>query len=161
VWVLATAIIVVPYWHLRALPAPQQVPRSQQERHLMTEAIAYLRDSAPDGSPIMTDYQSSILLMYYLGGDTVPPPSTYCSGFTETAIGGYRLINFSRWSVTAGDFQREAGEWRAQCGSAGPVWVLDGGWGENLIDDLSRTAPSSFARERRFGPALCVFELGP
>ncbi len=161
VWVLATAIIVVPYWHLRALPAPQQVPRSQQERALMTEAITYLRDSAPAGSPIMTDYQSSILLMYYLGGNAAPPPSTVCGGFTETPIGGYRLINFSRWSVTAGDFQREVDQWRAQCGSAGPVWVFDGGWGENLIDDLSRTAPNSFSRERRFGPALSVFELGP
>jgi hypothetical protein len=127
----------------------------------MTEAIVYLRDSTPPGSPIMTDYQSSVLLRYYLGGDAVPPPSTVCSGFTETAIGGYRLINFSRWSVTAGDFRREAGQWRAQCGSPGPVWVFDGGWGENLIDDLTRTAPNSFSRERRFGPALSVFELGP
>jgi hypothetical protein len=161
VWVLAIAIVVVPYWHLRALPAPQQVPRSQQERHLMTEAIAYLRDSAPPDSPIMTDYQSSVLLMYYLGGDALPAPSTVCGGFTETAVGGYRLVTSEPWSATAGDFQREAGYWRAQCGSAGPVWVFDGGWGENLIDDLSRTTPSSFARERRFGPALSVFELRP
>jgi hypothetical protein len=159
--VFAAAIVAVPYWHLRALPAPQQVPRSQQERALMTEAIAYLRDSAPAGSPIMTDYQSSVLLMYYLGGDTVPPPSTVCDGFLETGIGGYRLITFAGWSAGAGDFQREAGQWRAQCGSAGPVWVFDGGWGENLIDDLSRTAPNSFSRERRFGPALSVFQLAP
>jgi hypothetical protein len=161
VWVLATAIIAVPVWHLRASPAPQQAVRSQQERAFMAEAIAYLRDSTPPGSPIMTDYQSSLLLMYYLGGDAVPPPSTTCSDFRETAIGGYRLINFARWSVTAGDFQREAAQWRALCGSAGPVWVFDGGWSENLIDDLSRTAADSFSRERRFGPALSVFQLKP
>jgi hypothetical protein len=159
VWVLATAIFAVPYWHLHAVAAPQQAPRSQQERDLMTEAIAYLRDSAPAGSPIMTDYQSSLLLMHYLGGDAVPPPSTACGGLFETALGGYRLITSARWSATAGDFQREVGQWRAKCGSAGPVWVFDGGWRGNLIDDISRTAPDSFSRERRFGPALSVFEL--
>jgi len=126
----------------------------------MTDAIAYLRDSAPAGSPIMTDYQSAVLLMHYLGGDAVPPPATVCGGLFETAISGYRLITFAPWSVTAGDFERGVNRWRAECGSDGPVWVFDGGWEENLIDDISRTAPHSFSRERRFGPRLSVFELG-
>ena len=108
----------------------------------------------------MTDYQSTVLLMHYLGGDAVPPPASVCGGLFETAIGGYRLITFAPWSVTAGDFERGVNRWRAECGSAGPVWVFDGGWEENLIDDISRTAPHSFSRERRFGPRLSVFELG-
>jgi hypothetical protein len=160
VWVLATAIIVVPIWHLRASRVPQQMPRSQQQRSLMTEAMAYLQDSAPAGSPIVTDYQSTILLMYYLGGNSVPPPAIVCGGLFETAIGGYRLITSEPWSENAADFQRAVDRWRVECGSAGPVWVFDGGWQENLLDDISRTAPHSFSQERRFGPALAVFELG-
>jgi hypothetical protein len=126
----------------------------------MTEAIAYLRDSAPAGSPIVTDYQSFVLLVYYLGGDAVPPPATHCGGLFGIALGGYSLLTAEGWSDSAGEFQRRLDRWRAECGSDGPVWVFDGGWEKNLIDDISRTAPNSFSQERRFGPALSVFELG-
>ena len=159
--VLLTAAVLLPLWHRSALPPPQQMDPQSQRLDLMTEAMAYLRQSASPDSLIFTDEQSRGMLSYELGRNQVAPPETYCGHFHETIYGQFRVVSYLNWNPPASQFLQEIAEWRKSCHPAPlkSIWVFDGGWGENLLDDLDRVAPRIPTNARRFGNALSVFQL--
>jgi hypothetical protein len=155
------AALLIPYWHLHRLPDPQQMARKEQEKRLMTNAIAYLKTLVQPGELIFTDYQASILLAYYLGRDHPPPASRECGGVTEVQYGAYHFAVVSGWSATAAQLMTGIDGWRKGCTSvpANSFWIFDAGWGLNLLDDLRQSAPRSITLGRRFGETISLFRM--
>lgn len=159
--ILLLAALLIPYWNLHRLPDPQQMARNQQLKDLMTNAIASLRATVQPDEPLFTDYQASILLAYYLGRDLPPPVPRECGSVTELQYGAYHVVVVGGWSATAAQLITALNDWRKSCDPASreSVWVFDAGWGLNLIDDLSRSTPSSIAQPERFGETISLFKF--
>ena len=124
--------------------------------------MAYLRSAVPAGSPLVADYQASILLAYYLNRDAPPSPVVECKASNEVRYGPYRVVVLGAWSATSAQFISGWKGWRETCGassSGDAVWVFDGGWGFNLLDDLNYFVPHSTSQAQRFGETMSVFRV--
>ena len=159
--ILLVAALLIPYWYLHRLPDPQQMGRKEQAKGLMTNAIADLKTWVQPGEPVFTDYQASILLAYYLGRDHPPPASRGCGGVTEVQYGAYHFVVVNSWSATATQLMTGIDGWRKGCTSvpADSFWIFDAGWGLNLLDELSQSAPRSISQARRFGETISLFKM--
>jgi len=159
--ILLLAVMLIPYWNLHRLPDPQQMARNQQLKYLMTNAIASLRASVRPDEPLLSDYQASIPLAYYLGRDLPPPVPRECGGVTEVQYGAYHVVVVGGWSATAAQLTTALQNWRKSCDPAArdSVWVFDAGWGLNLIDDLSQSVPGSLSQPQRFGETISLFKF--
>jgi hypothetical protein len=146
-----------------ALVRPQQMPRREQAKELMTNAIARLKISVQPGEPVFTDYQASILLAYYLGRDHPPTAFRECGGVNEVQYSAYHFAVLGAWSATATQLRTGIDGWRKGCtpGTDNSFWVFDAGWGLNLLDELSQSAPNSISRARRFGETISLFKIYP
>ena len=135
--------------------------RKQQVKEMMDGAIADLRTSVPPGEPIFSDYQASIMLAYYLGRDHPPPASRDCGGVTEVQYGADHLVVVGAWSATAAQLMAGVDSWRKGCDPVprDSLWIFDAGWGENLADDLNKSAPHSVFRGQRYGETIALFKL--
>jgi hypothetical protein len=161
--ILLLAALLIPYWYLHRLPDPQQMPRKEQAKELMTNAIARLKISVQPGEPVFTDYQASILLAYYLGRDHPPTAFRECGGVNEVQYSAYHFAVLGAWSATATQLRTGIDGWRKGCtpGTDNSFWVFDAGWGLNLLDELSQSAPRSISRARRFGETISLFKIYP
>jgi len=159
--ILLLALLIAPFWRLPLSPDPQQMARKEQTKELMVNAMAALRTTVPPSEPVFSDYQASILLAYYLGRDHAPPPPRECGGATEAQFGPYRVVILNVWSATAAQLVAGLERWRMGCESAprDSLWIFDGGWGLNLVDDLTQSAPGSISQGQRFGQTISLFKL--
>jgi hypothetical protein len=161
--VLLAAVVVVPLWQTRAGQIPQTMSAANQGRKLMQTAIRYLRQTISTRQPILTDYQTSVLLGYYLGRDRVTDyrqgAEAAAGGFLEYDYGGYRIISTRAWSVGAREFDSLAGQFRRHylSGTDEPLWVVDGGWGGTVAEELARLNGDRQQDLRYFGRNLVVF----
>jgi hypothetical protein len=161
--VLLLAPLLIPYWYLHRLPDPQQMARKEQAKGLMTNAIARLKTSVQPDEPVFTDYQASVLLAYYLGRNYPPPMSRECGGITEVQYGAYHIAVMSAWSATPAQLMIGIDGWRKGCTSVtdNSFWVFDAGWGLNLLDDLSQSAPRPISQGRKYGETISLFKVYP
>jgi 4-amino-4-deoxy-L-arabinose transferase-like glycosyltransferase len=159
--ILLVAPVLVPYWYLHRLPDPQQMGRKEQMKGLMTNAIVDLKTSVQPAEPVFTDYQASVLLAYYLGRDHPPPAPRECGGVTEVQYGAYHFVVVSGWSATATQLMSGIDGWRKACNSVpgDSLWIFDAGWGMNLLDDVSSSAPRSISQAQKFGETISLFKL--
>jgi hypothetical protein len=159
--ILLVVPVLVPYWYLHRLPDPQQMGHKEQMKGLMTNAIVDLKTSVQPAEPVFTDYQASVLLAYYLGRDHPPPAPRECGGITEVQYGAYHFVVVSGWSATATQLMNGIDGWRKGCNSVpgDSLWIFDAGWGMNLLDDVSSSAPRSISQAQKFGETISLFKL--
>ncbi len=159
--VLLLAALVLPAGFLYRLKDPQQMDRQAQAKELMDNAIADLRSSVPPSEPLFSDYQTDIELEYYLGREHPPPAGRECGGVREIQYGLYHVVDVGGWSATAAQLTTAINGWRSGCNPAprDSVWIIDAGWGLNLLDDLNQSAPRSVSEGQHFGEAISVFKL--
>jgi hypothetical protein len=159
--IVLLAVVVVPCWYLYRLKDPQQMDRNAQAKDLMDNAIADLRTSVQPGEPVFSDYQASIMLEYYLGRDHPPAPARACGGVSEVQYGAYPVVIVGGWSATAAELTVGIDGWRKGCNPAprDSFWIYDAGWGVNLFDDLSQSAPGAVSQQQRFGESISLFKL--
>jgi hypothetical protein len=145
-------------------PSPPPLIRASDHKvGLMHEAVAYLRQSAPQGSTVFADYQSALLLGYYVCGHAVVqelPPARPLA----TDCGGYTLITapLQKWRPDPGEFPQQLAL-AAEAGgiaSGAHVWLFNAGW----IGDSSPVVNQELARfgcpsPRQFGENILVCEL--
>ncbi len=111
-----------------------------QSRMLMMTAMEHIRQSVPRSDLILADYQSSLLLGYYLCGPNVVsvpigifPGGDFdlrCDGYTIAAQNTYRLEEQGFPSL----FEKMARSRGLKPGD--PVWVFQSGWLANLNTEL-------------------------
>jgi hypothetical protein len=159
--ILLLIAATAPLGFVYRLRDPQQMDRKEQIKELMDHAMEDVRISVPTAEPLFSDYQSSILLEYYLGRDRPPPPARTCAGLLELRYGAYRVVVLSDWSATAAQLTAALDGWRKQCDSPSrdAFWIFDGGWGFNLLDDLNQSVPRSLFQRQHFGETISVFKL--
>jgi len=136
----------------RSLPRPSQsfIPEASQRRQLMVAAIDALHHEVPAGAPVLVDYQTAVLLGYYLrdgGVGPFPSPSTQPE---EVPMGGYRVLVCAIWNFDAPSFESALRHLaKTDLVRQGQrVWVVDAGAGPQLT-----------SRTRTFGDNIAMFTV--
>jgi len=156
---LLAAVNIWPSW-----PA-QFIRPSDQRRELMAAAMEHLKENVPAGGVVFCDYQSAIVLRYYLGRQRTLAAGEEVAGFVKLKAGDCWTVHpaISRvfWSFDAASFSREFDElvraWEVDIDRMG--WVFDAGWGYNLKPELEWTYGARLPRARMFGQGIWVFPL--
>ncbi len=135
---LFASLIVTGAWTSGKTYEPYITPENQS-RALMNGAMDHIRRSVPQDSLILVDYQSSILLSYYLCGPrAVTPIETFTGGDFEFTCGGYSIAAIRTWKLLYQEFPSEFEKVARARGlkSGDRVWVFQSGWGANLDTEL-------------------------
>jgi hypothetical protein len=147
-----TLILALTVCNLFPAPPPPIRPKDQS-LVLVKDAVASMHDSVPAGSVFLTDYESGLLLGYYLCGHGVvqifPPQqslaSAPCDQYTVLAT------SFRDWKFTVDTFPKQ---FAGASGTAPPgreVWLFYAGW-------INDSAPALKSELTRFGcPAPQAF----
>jgi len=144
-------------------PAPPPPIRAkEQSRARMKDAVIYLRASAPPGSVLFTDYESGLLLGYYLCGHGVvqifplsqPLASANCDAYTVLAT------SFHDWKFTAGTFPSEFASASKMLTPQAEVWFFYAGWINDSAPAMKRELVQyGCPAPRRFGENIIVCRL--
>jgi 4-amino-4-deoxy-L-arabinose transferase-like glycosyltransferase len=146
---------------------PPQIKAKNHGRILMKEAADSLRQSAPAGSVLFADYQSGLLLGYYVCGHGVVQTFPPLQSFTRSECGPYTVITArpQEWKFYASDLPDQLASAAQNYGLAPgtKLWLFDAGWITDSAPALRKqsgqlgcSAPQTFA-ENIF---LCQITIG-
>jgi hypothetical protein len=161
---IVLAILVVALCNLFAQPHRPYIRREDQSRTHMIRAIEFIRSQIPRSDLIVVDYQTRLLLGYYLcPQQPVPfsaPVGSYdevqCSGHTVVAAGPDLYIftaeNFlPRWNGLSPSLSLKSGQ---------SVWIIQAGWEVDLLHELqSRVLEFRELHSQSFGKNITIFKL--
>jgi hypothetical protein len=163
--IVAASVVLVPLWSIFFRPPSQYIAPRDQRRVLMSEMVDYIRQTVPRGGIVFCDFQTQVLLRYYLCGartlDSVPPAGK----LREFVSRGFRLVYPDQlllyWSFETERFGGAFGSMAENLGLArgGAVCVVDAGWGWNLADALNSIYKVTYPKLKRFGHQISVFEV--
>ncbi len=142
--------------NLFPFPTPPFIKPMNQNRVLMSAAMASMRREAPPGSVFLTDYEGGLMLSYYLCPDRVVEIKT-TQTFLHSACGNYRVIASSPelWSYdaqTLPEALREVSQ-ESQAGSGANAWLFQAGWiDEKQAEWIAELSRSGCGNPQLFGP---------
>jgi hypothetical protein len=147
--------------NLYPTPPAQPVYSEHQSRALMSQALNHIHQSIPPGKLVFVDYQTSVLLGYYLGKNQITRFDQPQKEFREFPYGGYRIVSTRHWLFTVESFGVELKRLRSvyDLPPGEMVWIISAGWGVNLYTRLSRRFPESYFPGTLFGSSLAVFQV--
>ncbi len=146
-------------------PSPPPLIRARNHsRRLMTAAVETLRQSAPPGSVLFSDYQSGLLLGYYACGHGVVqvfPPFQF---FLRTDCGPYTAVTArpQEWKFYADEWSSQLAKLSETYGlpPGSKIWLFDAGWITDSTPALSAELLHSGCSEpRRFGENIFLCQL--
>lgn len=159
-------------------PAPPPAIRAQdQSRVLMSRAVAELRASAPPGSVLLADYESGLLLGYYVCPQGVVRIFPSAEAFASADCGAYRVLSptFRDWRFVAGTFpgdfaaalallpaqsQSPAGPGSTAPAPAVQVWLFYAGWINDSAPEMKRElAAFGCPTPKAFGENILLCQL--
>jgi len=148
---------------------PEDISAQNQAKVLMDQAKEYVHKSLPAGTRIITEYQSYLMLRYYICPEQITPPHDLDAPISEVSCGSYRLISGISlpWVMTEQNFapilEIVAKKYELKPGDT--VWIVHAGWNEvgpgsavRLYAAASRSADGNRLRHRSFGDNIFVFE---
>jgi hypothetical protein len=120
------------------------IARENQSRTLMKAALDHIHETIPPGGLIVTDYQSALLLVYYLcGPELILPTGTFNLPASRVKCNGYTIASYQTWEMHAplflSDFAKIAKAQRLTPGVN--IWVFQSGWGPTLAQELPSSSP--------------------
>jgi hypothetical protein len=141
VWARSLAIVAALAF-CNFFPAPPGLIKARDHSEiLMRNAVDYLRQSAPPGSVLLSDYQSGLLLGYYACGHGIVqifPPS---QPFAKSDCGPYTAITArpEEWDFHAADLPGQLAETAKTYGlvPGTRVWLFEAGWITDLAPALN------------------------
>lgn len=155
--VIAISAIAVPLW--LATTTPDNDPRCF-DRTQMTAAVNYIQRSVSPGSLLVTDGQTSSILLHYL--DNRPVSSTQARPSSKRQLGTYRLrvADTAIWHFEEEALQRDVAR-TAQANGMQPgesVWVVGARWefGKPALGSL--LPPNAIVTQRQFA-CLTVLQM--
>lgn len=110
-WVPPLAIaIALAICNLTVVPAGSYIRPRNQKKELMEQAVAYLHASAGTGSVVLTDYESGLLLSYYVCGADVTHSGELSGYFYISRCGEYQSASLlpRLWVFRANTFPLQA-----------------------------------------------------
>jgi len=139
------------------------IAKENQSRTLMKAALDHIHETIPPGGLIMTDYQSALLLVYYLcGPDLILPTGTFNLPASRVKCNGYTIASYQTWQMQAplflSDFAKIAKAQRLTPGVN--IWVFQSGWEPTLAEELPSASPRlRCVRPKTFGENISVIPL--
>jgi len=163
-WGIALAILVVAACNAFGKPHRPYILREDQSRTQMARATEFIRSQIPQSDLILVDYQTRLLLGYYVCPQqpvpfTAPTGSLeqfQCGNHRATAAGPDLYIltadNFlARWNQLTRTLSLTPGQ---------QVWVIQAGWDVNLPIELQRrSAEIKIAGTQWFGKNISITSL--
>jgi len=130
----------------------------------MLRAIGFIHAQVPQSDMIFVDYQTRLLLGYYLCPDQPVSFSAPVGSFEEFRCNGYQVVatgpdlytftadNFSpRWSQLSRSIALKSGQ---------AVWVVQAGWEVELAHELQSKFPERPGLDpQSFGRNITIFRL--
>jgi hypothetical protein len=150
-------------------PAPSPpIHAKDQSAALMRNAVSYLQASVPSGSVLLTDYESGLLLGYYLCGHGVvqifPPPQPFAGSHCGDSM--VLATSFREWKFTAPTF---AGEFEGATKFATAnhllapgkqIWLFYAGWINDSAPALEKELTAfGCSAPKTFGANIVVCRL--
>jgi hypothetical protein len=131
---------------------------------LMKNAVGYLRQSAPPGSVLLADYQSGLLLGYYVCGHGIVQVFPPLQRFARADCGPYTVITAGtqEWRFNADDLPDRLANVAQTYGlvPGTKVWLFDAGWITDLAPALTRGNQYHGCSEpRTFGENILICSL--
>jgi len=167
-WLRPLAIaIVLAICNFTVVPAGAYIRPENQKRELMQQAVAYLRDSATPGSIVVTDYESSLLLSYYLCGADITHAGQLTAYFYVSRCGAYESASLlpRLWVFRADTFAMQVQSLVKSNPPRGrEMWLFQAGFivdqepeFQELLGKYGCPALRKFGRNI----VVCRIELGP
>jgi Dolichyl-phosphate-mannose-protein mannosyltransferase len=161
---IAFAILIVAVCNAFGRPHRPYIPREDQSRRQMTRAIEFIRMQIPGSDLLFVDYETRLLLGYYLCPQqpvlffaAVGSSEEFqCNGHLVVAAGPDLYIftaeNFPpRWNNLLHSYPLESGQ---------SVWVLQAGWEVDLSHELQSGLPGFRELDSEsFGRNITIFRL--
>ncbi len=150
----ALAILIVAICNAFGQPHRPYMLREDQSRMQMVRAVGFIHAQIPQSDLIFVDYQTRLLLGYYLCPDQPVPFSAPVGSVEEFQCGGHQAVaagpdlytftadNFlPRWSELSRSLPLKSGQ---------AIWVVQAGWEVELAHELR----SRFPEPRGLNPQL-------
>ena len=161
---IALAILIVAVCTVFGKPHRPYTLREDQSRTQMVRAMGFIHAQIPQSDLILVDYQTRLLLSYYLCPQQPVPFSAPVGSQEDFQCNGYQIVaagpdlyiftaeNFvSRWDRLRQSVSLKSGQ---------SVWVIQAGWEVNLAQDLqSRRSELAVINPQAFGRDITIFKL--
>ncbi|MCU1268894.1 MAG: putative rane protein [Acidobacteriaceae bacterium] len=162
---LAIAIALV-ICNFTVTPAGSYINPRNQKKELMDQAAGYLGASVPDGSIVLTDYESGLLLSYYLCHADITHSGEPKSFFYRSPCGNYNAASLlpRLWVFRADTFpqqMQELAKSEPALMRAHEVWLFQAGFIVDREPEFqSLLAQYGCSSPRKFGPNILVCRIG-
>lgn len=167
-WIRALALVVC-LGTCNLFPAPPPPIRARdQAKPEMRTAVSYLRASAAPGSVLLADYESGLLLGYYLCGHGVVQVFPPTQPFERAECGPYRVLStsFHDWKFVADTLPAEltqAAQFARGNQMLSPdtqVWIFYAGWINDSAPSIKKElAARGCATPQNFGENILVCRI--
>jgi hypothetical protein len=163
---ITIALLIIVACNLFGKPHRPYILREDQSRMQMVRALGFLHAQVPQSDLIFVDYQTRLLLGYYLCPEQPVPFSAPLGSLEQFPCNGYRVVaaapdlyiftaeNFGpRWDQLVRSVPLKSGQ---------AVWVMQAGWEVDLANDLQKKLPEfGEVTPRLFGRNIAIFKLKP
>ena len=161
---IALAIMAVAVCTAFGKPHRPYMLREDQSRTQMVRAMGFIHAQIPQSDLIFVDYQTRLLLGYYLCPEQPVSFSAPVGSLEEFQCNGYQVFaagpdlyiftaeNFvSRWHQLLQSVPLKSGQ---------SIWVIQAGWEVDLAQDLqSRRSELAVINPQSFGRDITIFKL--
>ena len=161
---IALAILIVAVCTAFGKPHRPYMLREDQSRTQMVRAMGFIHAQIPQSDLIFVDYQTRLLLGYYLCPEQPVSFSAPVGSLEEFQCNGYQVFaagpdlyiftaeNFvSRWHQLLQSVPLKSGQ---------SIWVIQAGWEVDLAQDLqSRRSELAVINPQSFGRDITIFKL--
>jgi hypothetical protein len=144
-------------------PAGAYIRPENQERRLMEQATDYVRQSVPAGSTLFTDYQSGLLLSYYLCERKVVQFEPPFDPFLRSECGNVQVVSTypKIWMFEPETFPPAFASLQDSSSHPGGLWVFQAGWLVNDEPVMRKQLQKYGCREmKEFGENILACEMG-
>jgi 4-amino-4-deoxy-L-arabinose transferase-like glycosyltransferase len=164
---IVIAVLLVGASNTSGKPSEPYIAKENQSRTLMDAAVNHMRQTIPPGDLILTDYQSALVLVYYLcGPKLILPVGTFNLPASRVRCDGHSIASLQTWDMDPPFFLSHFGKMaQAQRLKSGErVWVFQSGWEVTLGRQLPLTSPEfRCLNPKTFGANISVipFTVAP
>lgn len=159
---IAFAAVIVSVCAAFGKPHRPYILREDQRRTQMVRALGFIHAQIPQSDMIFVDYQTRLLLGYYLCPDQPVPFSAPVGSLEEFRCSGYRVIAAGPdlYTFTAANFLPRWNELSRSLKPDYGVWVIQAGWEIDLAHELGSRFPEFRELEpQSFGRNISIFKL--